>query len=58
MASARLYPAQEGSVLGVKMSCKSDKWATFLELRSTGAGTVLSAKQLIAQHSEGPTKYS
>lgn len=40
---------------GVKMSCKSDKWLTFLKLRSMGAGTLLPAKQLIAQHTEGPT---
>lgn len=43
---------------GVKMSCKSDKWATFVRLWSTGAGTMLPAKQLIAQRGEGPTKYS
>lgn len=58
MAAVWSCPAQEWSVLGAKMSCKSDKWATFLRLWSTGAGTMLPAKQLIAQRSEGPTKYS
>lgn len=54
----RSYVDVQCEVFGEKMSCKSDEQPTALSLRSSGADTTLSAKRLIAQQSEGPTKYS
>ena len=43
----------------VRISCKSDAFPIFLRRwRSPGTGTALVAEQLIAQYSEGSTKYS